>query len=163
MEPQKILTVKIDNYRNSRSAEKIRVLTHTDTYGVITGAVEQVIHDQFTGEEKILVASPITVDGLNEVLERMKTNLVKGNPENQEDIGLEAIKNNIESLKKQIQTWEKRLTEREKMFNDEIGNVEAMRDDIAEALEKAKKEREQTVSTAAAAAQKVVDKTKSEK
>lgn len=163
MDPQKILTAKIDNYRISRDAGKIQILTHTDTYGNITGAVEQKIRDRFTDEITIFVAAPISVEGLNEVIERMKTNLAKGNPDVHDDVGLEAIKNNIESLTKQIQTWEKKLTEREKMFNDEIANVEAMRDDIAEALEKAKKEREQTVEAATEAAQKVVDENKSEK
>lgn len=158
MEPQKILTVKIDNYRNSRNFGKIKVVTHVDVYGNISAAVEQTTHDSFTGEERVLVAAPITLESINEGLERVQAQLQKGDPNNPEDIGIESIKTNIESSKKQVQLWEKRLVEREKFYAEEISNLEAMRDDVSEALEKAKKEREETVKAAAEAAKKVVEK-----
>jgi hypothetical protein len=158
METQKQLTTQIVQYRESKKSGKINVLAHTDVYGNITAAVEQTVHDVVTGSEKIQVLAPVTMKNIDETIERVKTLMTDGDPNNQNDAGTKRLGEQAEQFEKMALEYRTKAEDRKKQYAEEIANLEAMRSDIEVVVQKKEQEREEQLKASSEAAKKVVEK-----
>lgn len=153
----KRLVMSIEAYRAAKKAGKITIIPTTDSYGNVIIATEQTIQDPFTGEQSVNVVANITSKNIAEGIERTKKLRDEGNPDNAQDMGVQALRKNAEISRKQADEYEARAKEREASYADRIADMEAWLHD-AEAVEaESKKRYEEELSSYAQSLAPVVD------
>lgn len=137
--PKRLVT-SIEAYRAAKKAGNIQIIPTVDSYGNVVLATEQIVHDPFSHEVSVNVVANIVPKSIKDAIESVKKFRDEGDPNNQQETGVKALRDNAENLRKQAESYEDRAKEREEKYADRIADMEAWLHD-AEAIEKVEKEK----------------------